>query len=76
MPFHGNDFYTDNLVQNSLGAELFQSTGIKYQVRASSKLERNHFRAFVDRVFKYFTEPKQAIVAFIGAIFGKNLHLQ
>ena len=74
MPFHGNDFYTDNSVQNALDAELIQSTDIKYQIRASTKLERNHFRAFVESVFEYVYEPKQAIVAFIGAMFGKNYY--
>ena len=53
MPFQGNGFYTDNIVQNALDAELIQSTDIKYQIRASSKLEQNYFRGFVDSVFKY-----------------------
>ena len=72
--FKVTTFYTEYIVQNALDAELIQSTDIKYQIRASSKLEQNHFRAFVDSVFKYFTEPKQAIVAFIGAMFGKNYY--
>ena len=76
-PYHGNDFYTDNPVQNALDAELIQSTDIKYQIRASTQLKRTHFRACVESVFEYFYEPKQAIVAFIGAMFGKKLlHLQ
>jgi len=74
MPFHGNDFYIDNIVQNALDAGLIQQTDIKYQIRASLKLDKNHFHAFVDSVFKNFTEPKQAIVAFIGAMFGKNYY--
>ena len=52
MPFHGNDFYADNIVQNALDAEHIQSTDIKYQIRASSNLERNHFHAFVEHVFE------------------------
>ena len=72
MPFHGNDFYTDNIVQNALDADIIQPTDIKYQIRASLKLEQNHFRGFVNSAFENFTEPKQAIVAFIGAMFGKN----
>ena len=74
MPFRGNDFYTDNIVQNALDAGIIQHTDIKYQIRASLTLDKNHFRAFVDSVFKYFMEPKQAIVAFIGAMFGKNYY--
>ena len=52
----------------------FNLLTLNTKIRASSKLEQNHFRAFVDSVFKYFTEPKQEIVAFIGAMFGKNYY--
>jgi len=71
LPFHGNDFYIDNVVQNALDEELITTSDIKYQIRASATLKRSHFMAFVDKVFEHFMDPKQAIVAFIGAMFGR-----
>lgn len=72
LPFHGNDFYIDNVVQNALDEGLITKSNIKYQIRASDKLKRDYFMEFVNKVFEHFREPKKAIVAFIGAMFGRN----
>jgi len=74
LPFHGNDFYIDNVVQNALDEGLITEADIKYQIRASNKLKRCYFTEFVNKVFEHFREPKKAIVAFIGAMFGRSCY--
>ncbi len=70
--FHGNDWYSDNMVNQALLKEIIQKEDVKYQIKASAVLVQDHFTAFVNDIFEKFYEPKQAIVGFIGAMFGRS----
>ena len=71
FPLRGNGWYFDGVVNDALDLSLIQPSDIKYQVKASLKLDRRHFHSFVQDIFKMFYSQKQAIVAFIGYL-AKN----
>ena len=62
LPFHGNDFYIGNVVQNALDEGLITEADIKYQIRASTKLKRCYCTEFVNKVFEHFREPKKRLL--------------
>ena len=71
FPLRGNGWYFDSVAKDALELDLIQQSDIKYQVKASLKLDRRQFYSFVQDLFKLFYSPKQAVVAFIGFL-AKN----
>ena len=66
FPLRGNGWYFDSVAKEAIELDLIEYS--ENQVKASFRLDKRHFRSFVQDVFKYFCSPKQAVVAFIGLL--------
>ena len=71
FPFRGNGWYADIFVAEALQLNLISHDDIKYQIKASNKLNKCFFNTFVDAIVKSFDSYKQANNGFIG-ILAKN----
>ena len=65
FPLRGNGWYFDSVAKEAVELDLIEYCDIKYQVKASLKLDRRHFYSFVQDFSKMFYSPKQAVVACI-----------
>ena len=73
FPLKGNGWYFDGVVEKALKYKLIGKSKIKYQVLASIKLKREHFKQFINEVYDKFDPSlsnggKHAINGFIGLL--------
>ncbi|MFN9108606.1 MAG: hypothetical protein ACK5XN_00795, partial [Bacteroidota bacterium] len=66
FPFKGNGWYDADEVLYGLNKNIITVENIKYQYCSSFELKPNHFNPFIEAVYKYFENPKDAINKFIG----------
>jgi len=71
FPFRGNGWYADVFVAEAVQLNLINHDDVKYQIKASNKLNECFFSAFVNTVKQSFDSYKQANNGFIG-ILAKN----
>lgn len=71
FPLKGNGWYFDDVIEKALKYNIITKENIKYQISPSYTLKQDHFKTFVDNVYKLFTTPKEAINGFIGML-GKS----
>ncbi len=77
FPLRGNGWYFDFFVEECLNLNLIKMSDIKFQVKASQKLQQYHFKQFVLDMYEVFdtfsscNAGKLAVNGFIG-LLGKS----
>ncbi len=68
LPLRGNGWYSDSVVCDALDLKMKTRDDIRYQIKASKKLNTDFFKEFVLSVVEKFNGYKKAINGFIGIL--------
>jgi hypothetical protein len=72
LPLRGNGWYSDSVVCDALDLKMITYDDIRYQIKASNKLNTDFLKEFVLSVVEKLNGYKTAINGFIGILANKH----